>query len=589
MKMKIRAKLFFGFALVLLMMISAGGYLYFELRTITSSYNQLIDERAKKVSLSKGMIAAFSQEVIYVRSFLYSGDSQYIQKYYNSAGEFNHLINEIGPMVKDNEEQQLIKDIVFTRDTFENQAVRTIAMKGENMQAGLDPKAIKESEEEINKVLKRGTSVVQETLNAMQVFVDRNQRLLDEGKLQNIKEVDRALILVVIMFLAALATGLLIAAIMARHISLPIFLLDREVGRIAGGDLTGRSLAIKNKDEIGSLAASFNKMLSNLKNIVGLVENTARTVAVSSKDLSAAAQQTSAAASDTASNIGQVSGAVQQVSGNAGAAAVASEAATSYTVGGGESIERVIQQMEAIRQSAGKASAVVSELVGAAARITEMVKMITGIADQTNLLALNAAIEAARAGEHGRGFTVVAEEVRKLAEKSAGAAREIRNLTGVIQEGAERATASMQEGEKEVVAGTAIAREAGDSFTNINEIIQGLNTKIHDVAAAAEEISAGVQSVAGATEEQAATVEEISTSAESLARVAEDLRLAVEGFKLGEQDGLEDLPVEESSDNKWISRFGIFTRWNMAVARGGSYIRSMLDWIFLKIRRQKYK
>lgn len=554
MRLNIRAKLFLGFTMVLLFMAVAMGYLYYEIKNINASYNNLIEDRVEKISLSKGMMTAFCQEVIYVRSFLFTGDSQYIQKYYSSAGELTHLIEKISPMARTNEGQQMIKDIAFARDTYENIAVRAIALKGENLQAGVDPDTVKENEGEINKLLNRGSAVVKETLDAAQAFVNRNQRLLDEGKLQNAKEVNRALTLAVIMFLAALMAGLLVAFVMARHISLPIMLLDSEVGRIAGGDLTGRELVIKNKDEIGSLTTSFNMMLLNLKNMVGLVGGTARTLAGSSKELSAATQQTSAAASETASTIGQVSGAVQQVAGNAGEAALASEAAAGYTVEGGENIERVIQQMEAIRQSSGKASAVVLELVGAAARITEMVEIITGIADQTNLLALNAAIEAARAGEQGRGFAVVAEEVRKLAEQSAGAAREIRSLAMAIRGDAEKATTGMREGEREVVSGTAVAREAGDSFRKISGIIQGLNTQIHDVAAAAEEISAGVQNVAGAAEEQTATVEEISASAESLTRIAEELRKAVGNFTIGDHEEVKPLPVRRqmSMEEKFL-------------------------------------
>lgn len=588
MKLNIRAKLFLGFTLVLILMAAAIGYLYYEIKSINASYNNLIEDRVEKISLSKGMMAAFSQEVIYVRSFLFTGDRQYMQKYYNSAGELTQLIEKISPMARTNEGKQMIKDIAFARDAYENLAVRAIALKGENLQAGVDPDTVKANEEEINKLLNRGSAVVKETLDAAQAFVDRNQRLLDEGKLQNAKKVDRALTLIIVMFLAALAAGLLITVVIARHISSPIILLEREVGRIAGGDLTGRELVIKSKDEIGSLAASFNKMLLNLKNMVGLVGGTARTVASSSRELSAAAQQTSAAASDTANTVGQVSGGVQQVAGSAGEAAGSSEAAARYTVEGGENVERVIQQMEVIRQSTAKASAVVSELVGAAARITEMVGMITGIADQTNLLALNAAIEAARAGDQGRGFAVVADEVRKLAEQSAGAAREIHSLAAAIQDGAKKATTGMQEGEREVEAGTAVAREAGASFRKISEIIQGLNVQIHDVAAAAEEISAGVQQVAGATEEQTATVEEISASADSLTRIAEDLRLAVEIFKLGDQEDAELLPakVQTAIEGKKAGLV-LIPAGTLRIARGATAVSSILSRLFLKKRGQQ--
>lgn len=164
--------------------------------------------------------------------------------------------------------------------------------------------------------------------------------------------------------------------------------------------------------------------------------------------------------------------------------------------------------------------------------INQIVELITGVAEQTNLLALNAAIEAARAGEQGRGFAVVAEEVRKLAEQSAGASNQIKNLITAIQAESQRAVESMAEGGKDVEEGSRVVQEVGDLLNRIIASVQGLSSQIQAVASATEQMSSGVQSVAASTEEQTATIEEVSASADSLAQLAEDLSRLIGKFKV---------------------------------------------------------
>jgi methyl-accepting chemotaxis protein len=148
------------------------------------------------------------------------------------------------------------------------------------------------------------------------------------------------------------------------------------------------------------------------------------------------------------------------------------------------------------------------------------------------LLALNAAIEAARAGEHGRGFAVVAEEVRKLAEQSASAAKEIYLLINAIQSESEKAVDSMADGSREVKSGLEVVREVGSNFKEIITAVQGLSSQIQNVASATEQMAAGVQNVAASTEEQTATMEEISAATESLTIMSEELNALVERFKV---------------------------------------------------------
>lgn len=182
--------------------------------------------------------------------------------------------------------------------------------------------------------------------------------------------------------------------------------------------------------------------------------------------------------------------------------------------------------------SSAKAGQVMGELSQTLLKVNQIVDVITGIADQTNLLALNAAIEAARAGEQGRGFVVVAEEVRKLAEQSAGAAKEIHDLIDNVQGESKLAVETMAQGNIEVQEGVRIANEAGSILHAILGEISDLSLKIEDVAAAAEQVAAGVQNVASSTEEQTAAMEEVTAVTADLKRIALNMNDVVEKFKV---------------------------------------------------------
>lgn len=317
-----------------------------------------------------------------------------------------------------------------------------------------------------------------------------------------------------------------------RRVIAPIPVISENLKQIAKGDLSKQTIEIKRTDEVGILSQAMNEMSNNMKYLISEMAQKSENVAASAAELSASTENVAAAATETASTIGEIASTVDQVTTNAQRIADASAQAAAYAKEGNEGLKNVVSQMDAIQKTASTSGKVISDLSESAGKITQIVELITRIADQTNLLALNAAIESARAGEHGRGFAVVAEEVRKLAEQSAGAAKEIYTLITSIQQESQMAVESMKQSGTQIETGTQVMGEVRATIEKIINAVQGLAQEIQSVAVATEQMNSGVQNVAAAAEEQTATMEEVASTTQSLTGLAEELDVLSKRFRL---------------------------------------------------------
>jgi len=345
-------------------------------------------------------------------------------------------------------------------------------------------------------------------------------------------QITKVLLTVLILTILVLAVVIFITLFITRKMIGPVHLLAEQASEIASGNLVLKHVNIETNDEMGRLAGSFKTMSDNLRHVVIQIKEKANTVNHSAQTLSASSRQTSAGAAETASTMSEMSSTIEQITDNLKHIAELAQRTNIDANLGNQGISNINSQMQVITTSTQGFSRVVYDLNQKSMEITHIVELISKIADQTNLLALNAAIEAARAGEQGRGFAVVAEEVRKLAEQSAGATKEINNLINNMQTESRRAVVTIEKGHKEVEEGKKVVHEVGELFGNIINSVQRLTEQIQDITSAVEQIAGGVQNVAASTEEQTASIEEVSASAESLLGLSKDLNELVSKFKL---------------------------------------------------------
>lgn len=374
------------------------------------------------------------------------------------------------------------------------------------------------------------------------------------------------------VFCLLLAVG--VATVISKRFVAPILKLRDAAEHIAAGDLRRQEVAVQSQDELGQLAGSFADMSGKLRDLVVQVQRESQQVAAASEELTASAEQAAHAVQQVAGSVTEVAGGADRQLSVAREATTEVDALAKELAGaskragevqksvaktsqaaeiGGEAIGKAIRQMQALDTTVTHSAQVVAKLGERSQEIGQIVDTISGIAGQTNLLALNAAIEAARAGEQGRGFAVVADEVRKLAEQSQEAAGRIASLIGEIQGETGRAVEAMNKGTAEVKEGTVVAGQAGAAFEEIVGLIRKANEEVAAITAAIEQTVSGsgrivhavddmqrvsrdtaeqTQTVAAATEEQAASMEEIASSSRSLAHLAEELQVAVSRFKV---------------------------------------------------------
>ncbi|XRL94183.1 methyl-accepting chemotaxis protein TlpA [Bacillus subtilis] len=383
----------------------------------------------------------------------------------------------------------------------------------------------------------------------------------------------RVLIMASIVLAIAIGAGMTAIYFVIRSITKPLRRIVASAKKISEGDLT-ETIEINSKDELGVLSESFNHMAHSLRSLIHGIKDSLEHVASSSEELTASADQTSRATEHITMAIEQFSNGSESQSEKiettteqinemndglaelARAAAVITETSadsTEVSSKGETLVQKTASQMNTIDHSVKAAEQVVKGLEIKSKNITNILRVINGIADQTNLLALNAAIEAARAGEYGRGFSVVAEEVRKLAVQSADSAKEIESLISEIVKEIHTSLNVLQSVNKEVETGLVMTDETKQSFKHISQMtnqiaseLQNMNATVEELSAGAQEISAalnditaiskessdGIQDIAASAEEQLASMEEISSSALTLERMSEELRDLTKQFKV---------------------------------------------------------
>ncbi|MDM5250374.1 HAMP domain-containing methyl-accepting chemotaxis protein [Lysinibacillus sp. G4S2] len=555
----LKARILSAFLLLLVLVVCFNIYTYISNTKMEKQADDLVNEDLIVLTASKNLAMSMSVRLSAALSYVASGNEKYIEtfkEYRKIAEESNSIMEKYDK----NPERERLVEMGREWSNRVNTEVFDVYKKGDKELALQNLTAINNLVTEVRTGYEKLANTRTEEITKIGgdvVSTSKNNKII-------------GLIVSIVLTIA----GILIAIITASKISKPTTVVSKRMNELADGNLQHEPLPITRRDEIGQLMLSANDLNEKLKQTISSIHAVSETVAASSEELAQSSNEVQTGTEQITVTMQELASGTETQASTAGDLAETmvtfqrsihettqegielkehSNHVQNLTTTGKGLMVQSTQQMAAINEIVLDSVRKVEGLNVQSAEISKLVSVIDDISNQTNLLALNAAIEAARAGEHGKGFAVVADEVRKLAEQVQFSVTDISTIVNRIQGETGNVTTALQSGYEEVKRGTAQLNQTNETFEqisgavedmilNINTISgnldkvaensESINAAIDEMASISQESAAGVEQTTATVEETAATMDEISKSANQLASMAEELNSQLQKFTI---------------------------------------------------------
>jgi methyl-accepting chemotaxis protein len=536
--LSIRTRLLAGFGIVMFLSALLAFIALFSIRTINGDIDRIVNDRWPKTVQANNIIDNINVIARALRNAIILEDDQLVQQELDRIPEAIRIvtdnIDKLEKTVSSDKGKQLLNELKGKRVAYRDDLTKAMQLikEGKKKEAGLY----------LVHTLRKTQSAY---FAATAELIKYQSQLMDESGKDAASNAKQAQKLIIVLILLAMVFAVGVSLFVVRSISGALSEGVDVANRLATGDLTA-SVTIRSTDEIGTLMTAMDNMVKSLRLLIGKIKYAADNMASGSEQLSTSAEEISRGMNEQTSRSTQIATAAEQMSQtvvdvakNTSNIAQISTQAFDHAKDGEGVVKRSVDEVQAIASTVAESSQVMKRLGESSGQIGDIVGVINDIADQTNLLALNAAIEAARAGEQGRGFAVVADEVRKLAERTTQATSQINSRISSIQSEVAHAGVAMNNATLRVESGVEFSRKTGDSLSNIVSSVNTLQSMVQQIASATEEmssvsetISSDIHGIAAGSKEISAGSGQIAQASSDLARLATELQSVVRQFKV---------------------------------------------------------